>query len=70
MKRRVQASFLYDNDQYRLWVTDPIYERNYLQEPDNSYELGESYLIVSLGEPFQGNCYKLDSSILEGEKAN
>jgi len=64
-KRRVQGGFSLGSAQYRLWVTDPVYEREYLARPDGSYEAGESYLTVSLGEPYQGDCYKLIAAIME-----
>lgn len=37
----------------------PEYERRFLSQPDGDYELGESYLTISLGEPYEGYCYKL-----------
>lgn len=64
-KRRVQAQFTYGATEYHLWVTDPIFERRYLAQPDGEYELGESYLTISLGEPYEGNCYKLVAAIIE-----
>lgn len=64
-KRRVQARFHHAGDEYRLWVTDPRYERSYLAKPDGSYDLGEVYLTVSLGEPKDDDCYKLVAAIVE-----
>jgi hypothetical protein len=64
-KRRVQAVFAHDGVNYRLRVTDPIYERRYLAQPDGRYRLGDCYLTVSLGEPFNNACYKLVAAILE-----
>ena len=64
-KRRVQGRFKYDGTEYRLWVTDPIYERAYLARPDGSYEIGESFLAVSLGEPYKDECYKLIAAIFQ-----
>lgn len=51
-------------NEYRLWVTDPGYERAYLAKPDGEYELGESFLTVSLGEPHNDACYKLIAAII------
>ena len=66
MKRRVQAHFRNDNTDYRIWVTDPVYERVYRAKPDGYHELGESFLTVSLGEPADdGYCYKLVAAIIE-----
>jgi hypothetical protein len=64
-KRRVQACFLYGGASYRLWVTDPIVERRYLAGEDGQYQLGECYITVSLGEPYQEYCYKLVAALLQ-----
>ncbi len=56
-KRRVQARFSHAGSDYALWVTDPEYERKYLAKLDGDYDIGECYLTVSLGEPYQGACY-------------
>lgn len=68
-KRRVQARFLFNKVNYRFWVTDPVYERRYLQMPNAEYELEESLLTVSIGEPAEdGYCYKLIAAIIEREE--
>jgi len=64
-KRRVQARFTYAGTEYHLWVTDPGYERKYLSQPNGEHQLGQCYLTVSLGEPWEGHCYKLVAAILE-----
>ena len=64
-KRRVQGRFRHQDTDYRLWVTDPWYERTYLAKKDGDYEIGECYLTVSLGEPHNGACYKLIAAIIE-----
>jgi hypothetical protein len=64
-KRRVQARFSHAGAQYHLWVTDPAYERAYLVRPDGDYQIGESFLTVSLGEPHKGACYKLVAAVIE-----
>lgn len=64
-KRRVQASFLHGGDDYRLWVTDPLYELQYLASPNGEHQLGECFLTVSLGEPYNGYCSKLVAAIIE-----
>ena len=66
-KRRVQGRFSHAGTDYALWVTDPGYERKYLAKLDGAYEIGECYLSVSLGEPYQGACYKLIAAIIECE---
>ena len=63
-KRRVQAEFAFAGAHYALWVTDPIVERQYLLQPDAEYQLHDVYLTVSLGEPYQGYCYKLVATVI------
>lgn len=65
-KRRVQAHFRHAGTNYALWVTDPRYERRYLAKLDATYDIGQGYLTISLGEPYQGACYKLVAAIVEG----
>lgn len=67
-KRRVQAGFQLGGDDYRLWITDPIYEHRYLAQADGEYALGPCYLTVSLGEPYDGYVYKLVAAIIEGTR--
>lgn len=64
-KRRVQGCFTHHGTEYRLWVTDPGYERAYLARPDGHYQIGEGFLTVSLGEPHNDACYKLIAAIME-----
>ncbi len=67
-KRRVQGRFSYRGLEYRLWVTDPNYEREYLERPDGDYQIDESFLTISLSEPFNDSCYKLIAAIIERDK--
>ena len=64
-KRRVQGRFRHDGVEYHLWVTDPVYERAFLARDDGEYSLGESYLTISLGEPFKGATFKLIAAVIE-----
>ena len=64
-KRRVQGRFLHAGTSYALWITDPRYEREYLAKLDGTYELGECYLTIGIGEPYRGFCYKLVAAIIE-----
>jgi hypothetical protein len=68
LKRRVQGRFKYGGRDYHLWITDPVYERAFLSKPDGDYELGESFLTVSLGEPYNDSCYKLVAAIIEHDE--
>lgn len=64
-RRRVQARLVLGGVDYSLWVTDPIYERRYLAQENADYELGPSFLTLSLGEPYSGYVYKLVAAIIE-----
>lgn len=64
-RRRIQARFRYAGTDYALRVTDPIIERRYLARPDGDYSLEECYLTVSLGEPYEGYCYKLVAAVID-----
>jgi hypothetical protein len=68
-KRRVQGRFMHHGTEYHLWVTDPGYEREYLLKADGDYDLGESFLTVSLGEPHDDACYKLIAAIMERQRS-
>jgi hypothetical protein len=64
----VQGRFRHAGKEYRLWVTDPEYERTYLAKADGHYEIGECFLTVSLGEPHEGDCYKLVAAVIERDR--
>ncbi|HET6401946.1 MAG TPA: hypothetical protein VFH95_11175 [Candidatus Kapabacteria bacterium] len=62
-KPTVQAEFSFGGTSYRLKVTDPLIEETYIHT-DGEYDLGESLLTISLGEPFNDCCYKLVAAVL------
>ena len=64
-RRRVQGHFRHCGGNYWLWITDPGYEREYFAKPNGRYNIGESFLTVSLSEAFEGSCYKLIAAIIE-----
>ena len=64
-RRSVQGRFQHDGTDYWLRVTDPVYERQYLRKPEGNYQIGESFLTISLGEPWKGYAYKLIAAIIE-----
>jgi hypothetical protein len=42
-----------------------VVEREYLAQDNGEYQIGESYLTVSLGEPHDdGYCYKLVAAVI------
>jgi len=55
----------FDDNDYALWFTDPDIERNYLAREDGYYNLDECCLTISLGEPFDENCYKLVAAVIK-----
>ena len=56
-KQDRRAIFSFNNTSYKLVITDPKIQ--YFDNSKNSY-----YLVISLGEEFNGYCYKLVASIL------
>ena len=69
-KRRVQAQFRYADEDYEIWVTDPIIEQEYLMREDGNYRLRNIYLTISLGEPNEDNfCYKLVAAVIRAQDA-
>lgn len=67
-KRAVRAAFRYRRVDYLMDVTDPGIEREFLSQPDGDYEIRNSYLYISLGDPYQGYFYKLVAAILYQER--
>lgn len=68
-KRRAHAAFSYREVPYRLWVSDPVIERDCLARPDGRYPVGCCYVTVSLGEPHDGYCYKLVAAVITPPQA-
>ncbi|MGA4850993.1 dual OB domain-containing protein [Streptomyces sp. G5(2025)] len=64
----LRACFSYSGHEHTLRVTDPEYELKYLAKPEGIYTLGESFLTVSLSEPFDGYVYKLVAAVIERTK--
>ncbi|MEK7827361.1 MAG: hypothetical protein AAB299_06480, partial [Thermodesulfobacteriota bacterium] len=65
-RNKVRARFAYRDTPYLLSVTDPGIERTYLMKDQGEYPLinRDLYLTVSLGEPFNGYCYKLVAAVI------
>ena len=66
-KRRVQGRFRHAGSEYRLWVTDPNYERRYLARLNGHYAVDDCFLTIRLGEPYQDACHKLIAAVIESE---
>lgn len=63
--QRVYAQFSYGGSSYRLRVTDSVYEDRYLPFANSRHQLGECFLTISLGEPFNDFVYKLIAAVVE-----
>lgn len=64
-ERRVQGKFYFNDNYYALRITDLDIEEAYLKREDGNYNLGECYLTISLGNPFNGYCHKLIAAVME-----
>jgi ATP-dependent DNA helicase RecQ len=64
--KRLRARFLFAGEEYCLPVTDPEVENRYLGEPIGRYPLStdDLYFTISIGEPYEGYCYKLVAGIV------
>ena len=61
----LRGRFNYFGEDYCFRITDPESESGSLSLPYGEYHVGERYLTVSLGEPFEGNAYKLIATIVK-----
>ena len=63
---RVRARFAFKGETYWLTVTDPLIEARYLPKIVGDYPVdsAQPYMTVSIGEPFEGFCYKLAAAII------
>jgi hypothetical protein len=67
-KRAVRGEFIYRGATYRMDVTDPVVERNFLARDDGQYVIPSPVLCISLGDPYQGYYYKLIAAVLYAER--
>lgn len=65
-KRKMRAFFTLNGHQYGLTVTDPEIEKEYLKMSNGIYPVQPEnvYICVSIGEPYEGYCYKLVAAII------
>lgn len=63
-KRIVRGEFQYKRQSYRMAITDPDIESQYLADNDGLYTIDRPVLCVSFGEPYQGFYYKLIAAVL------
>ena len=69
-RKKVYARLTYREMSYLLSVTDMGIEREYLMKPQDEYSIENKdiYLTISLGEPFNGFCYKLVAAVMMQNK--
>ncbi len=60
----LRGRFSHCGETYCFRITDPVSENGSVNLPYREYPVGERYLTVSLGEPFEGNAYKLIAAII------
>ena len=65
-KKKVRAEFVYNKIKYKLVVTDHAIERYYKKKEFGTYSYAKKtiYLCISMGETFEGFCYKLVAAVL------
>ncbi len=61
----LRGRFSHCGDTYCFRITDPVSESGSVNLPYREYPVGERYLTVSLGEPFEGHAYKLIAAIIK-----
>lgn len=59
-----RGAFSYNGQEYRLKITDPVYEAEFNKKPAGVYEINQAVITLSLGEAFNDNCYKLIAGII------
>jgi len=64
--KRVRARFLHKGLEYSLPITDPVIEERYFNHDIGRYLIEEApvYFTISIGEPYEGFCYKLVAGIV------
>ncbi len=70
-KKKLRAIFTYNELEYDLGVTDPIFFEEYSDKKEGFYKLEpkDIYLCISLAAPYSdGYCYKLVASIISVSK--
>ncbi|HET8925276.1 MAG TPA: hypothetical protein VFN26_20000 [Candidatus Acidoferrum sp.] len=63
-KRTARAHFSLGGTNYALTVTDPVAAPSYLAQGEGEYPVGAARLCISIGEPYDGYCYKLVAGII------
>lgn len=61
----LRGSFNHHGDDYCFRITDPESESGSVELAYGDYNVGERYLVISLGEPFEDYAYKLIATIIK-----
>lgn len=61
---KIRGTFTFNHKLYRLSVTDPSFEAQTLRGKNQSLEIGEALICLSLGEPYNGYVYKLIAGVI------
>ncbi|MFV0350336.1 MAG: dual OB domain-containing protein [Halodesulfovibrio sp.] len=64
LKLKCRIQFSYNNNNYRLMVTDPLIRNRYINMGAGQYNLGEAHITTSLGVPLHGYRYKLAAAVI------
>ena len=66
MLKRVRSRFTFAGSEYGLSVTDPVIENRYFNKDVGQYPINKTnlYLTISIGEPYEGYCYKLVAAVI------
>ncbi|MBW1699596.1 MAG: DNA helicase RecQ [Deltaproteobacteria bacterium] len=64
--KKIRSRFIFNGVKYWLSVTDPEIETTYYNKEFGEYPIAEEnvYICVSIGEPYEGYCYKLAAGII------
>jgi hypothetical protein len=62
-KRKVRGDFTHNRNHYRMAITDPKIESQYLAKGDGIYAVGKAIICVSLGDAYNGYAYKLIAAV-------
>jgi hypothetical protein len=59
-----RGAFSYGGQNYRLKITDPVFELEFNKKPAGIYDINKAVITLSLGEVFNNHCYKLIAGII------
>ena len=64
--KRVRSRFTFAGSEYWLSVTDPVIENRYFHKDVGQYPINKTnlYFTISIGEPYEGYCYKLVAAVV------